>query len=191
MIAFIAGRMFAGRSRKTLVDGLATIRYLAAVMIMIPASLAHAEPTEAQIKAAYLYNFAKFVEWPDTSSAGRFLICVDGDETIVDAAAALDGKSVAGLRVEVIDVDTVAAVADCRIVLLDQGWGDVFRPTDIHRGGLLTVGSGIEFAEEGGIIGLFYSDRKLRFAINIDAVADAGLKVNSKLLNLAHIVRQP
>ena len=174
----------------TFIDTMTTLALLVVVAILVMATTARAEPTEAQIKAAYLYNFAKFVEWPDQPANGRFNICIDGDTEIIDAAATLEDKTVAGLRVSVLRVETAEAVVACRMVLLDQGWGGLLRPSTIGRRDLLTVGPGIEFAEEGGTIGLFYSQRKLRFAINIDALAAAGLRVNSKLLNLAHIVRR-
>ncbi|MCB1833292.1 MAG: YfiR family protein, partial [Geminicoccaceae bacterium] len=73
-----------------------TLALLVVVAILVMATTARAEPTEAQIKAAYLYNFAKFVEWPDQPANGRFNICIDGDTEIIDAAATLEDKTVAG-----------------------------------------------------------------------------------------------
>ncbi|MCB9943523.1 MAG: YfiR family protein [Geminicoccaceae bacterium] len=163
---------------------------LAVVLSCVTVRFALSEPREEQVKAAYLYNFAKFMEWPEESSPpGRFNICFEGNTDQLEAIESLAGKSVNDQVVHVRQTRGPDDLADCQILFLQHGWADPFTPAVTGRTALLTVGDGIEFAEDGGVIGLFTTDRKLRFAINVHAAAAARLKISSKLLNLARILR--
>ena len=150
-----------------------------------------AESSEAQVKAAYIFNFAKFIAWPDTEGEADFTICVQSGDELQSSLAALSGKLIAGAPVVIRAVSNALETGSCRILHLSDGWGGAFPVRQTVRRGLLTVGDSMDFAENGGVIGLFHSDRKIRFAINVDAALAADLKINSKLLNLAHILRSP
>ena len=143
------------------------------------------------MKAAYIFNFAKFIDWPEAEDESKFTICVQSGNDLQSSLSALSGKLVAGAPVVLRTVSSAPETGPCRILHLSDGWGSAFPLRQTVRRGLLTVGDSMDFAEDGGIIGLFHSDRKLRFAINVDAAVAADLKINSKLLNLAHILRNP
>jgi hypothetical protein len=158
------------------------------------AALAAALPTEYEVKAAYLYNFAKFVEWPQDAfkdGSAPFVIAVVGRDPF---GAALDqilaGKSVNGHPVEVLRVSDPDQARGAHIVYVGSADGGSVTPAlrRVSGDGVLTVGDGEDFAARGGIIGFRTQDRRVRFDINAQRAERAGLKLSSQLLKLARIV---
>jgi len=148
-------------------------------------------PSEAAVKAAFVYNFAKFVEWPaNTAAKDAMTLCVAG--TRPELAASLDGlagKSVQGHPLEVKNNVDVADLHTCHVLYL----GNDARPlAGQARGqaGLLTVGDIPGFAQSGGMIGLFSEGNKIRFEVNPRRAEAAGLKISSQLLKLAKVVEE-
>jgi hypothetical protein len=150
---------------------------------------------EYEVKAAFLYNFAKFVEWPTDTGlpAGSSLeLCVLGEDPFGEA---LD-RTVAG---KVIDDRTLAArrlgsvqdVPGCAILFVGASEGRRLAEVLGHLRGrpVLTVSDADGFAEAGGMIGLFIENSRVRFAINVGAAASAHLTISSRLLSLARIVQ--
>jgi len=170
---------------------------LAAVTLLTsaPPAGAQSEPvTEYQVKAAFLYNFARFVEWPpDTFSAAQspIVLGILGDDPF---GLVLDemvyGKAVNGRGFVVKRVVEGAELRSCHILFI--GSSEKKHLARILQGvkgaGVLTVGDMGRFAESGGVIHFFLAENKVRFAINLDAAARARLKISSKLLVLARIV---
>lgn len=169
----------------------------------IGASLSSATPAshpgqdarpENEVKAAFLYNFARFVEWPrETGDADREIlrIAVLGDDALATAVKELvDGKSIDGTRVVVervyagqalgrCDILYVAASEDPRLEEIFEAVGD--RP-------VLTVGETNRFARLGGMIRFRIVDTRLRFEVNLNAAREPGLAVSSRLLGVASAV---
>ena len=150
--------------------------------------------SEYQIKAAFVYNFAKFVEWPgDTASSGgpTLIIGVLGDdlfgETLNDTVR---GKTVNGRGLAVRRFSSLRRLEACQILFLGTSVADHVPEilSRIQGTAVLTVGEGERFAQEGGMIGFMTEDNKVRFAINAQSAERAGLKISSKLLALARIV---
>ena len=154
-----------------------------------------ATPLEHQVKAAFLFNFARFVEWPP--DAGRqandeFVICVADDEAF---AAAVDrvvgGKSLDGRVLRVRRLHVGDDIRSCKIVYL--GSTDPARLDSLLKSArttaVLTIGDAPGFTRRGGIINFILQDNRVRFEINPDAAERAGLRISSKLLQLATIVR--
>ena len=168
---------------------------LALFLLPSTAPAAQDNPSEYQLKAAFVYNFAKFVDWPASTYAGPqspFAICILGTDpfgSVIDDA--LRGKTVADHPVVVRrDKDAVAA-RRCQIIFVSASEKD--RLPDILTGlkgaNALMVGDFDGFAAAGGAIELTLQDSRIRFAINPDAADGAGLRISSKLLALATIVR--
>jgi hypothetical protein len=158
------------------------------------AALAPGLPTEYEVKAAYLYNFAKFVEWPADAfkdGSAPFVIAVVGRDPF---GAALDqilaGKSVNGHPVVVLRVADPGQARGAHIVYVGLPEGAALTPAlrRVSGDGVLTVGDGAAFARDGGIIGFRTQDRRVRFDINAQRAERAGLKLSSQLLKLARIV---
>lgn len=149
--------------------------------------------SEYQVKAAFLLNFGKFVEWPAESFAeDRGLqICVLGEDPFGDTLdATVSGRSVGRREVEPRRVASAAAARGCEIVFVSRS--EKARMDEILgalRGQpVLLVGEVERFARRGGMINFVEVDQKIRFEINEEAAKQAGLRISSQLLKLATIV---
>jgi hypothetical protein len=148
---------------------------------------------EHQVKAAFLYNFARFVEWPPDTPSGdaSFTIGVLGtDPTSLALEETVQGKSVGGRTIQVRAVKSHEEAAQCHMLFVGSETPErLARLLKALRGtAVLTVGDSDTFAREGGIVNFVMQDHHVRFAVNTDAAERAGLKISSKLLQLAIIV---
>ena len=148
---------------------------------------------EYLIKAAFLYNFAKFTEWPAGSfpdSAAPLDVCVFGEDPFGGALESIAGKTIRGRRVAVHRVASIEAGAACHLLFISAS--EATRLAGILeslRGRpVLTIAEMPGFARSGGIINLkTNADDKVRFEINNGIARRVGLRLSSKLLNLAEI----
>ena len=165
-------------------------------------SLAAATPTRAQaspsveyqVKAAFLFNFAKFVEWPSDGFQNQkdpIILCVfrhDPFGSTLDEI--IRGKTINNREVMARRVNELPDLKGCQLVFVssaeDKRLSEVL--SNLNGTSALVVGESDGFAERGGAIQLFLETNKLRFAVNLDAVHRARLTVSSKLLALARIV---
>lgn len=165
---------------------------LVAVYTVRAAAGSAADVTQATLNAAFLFNFAKFAEWSATASKGPLNLCVLKDEASERALA----KLVADARIDERPIQVMTGVArnrlrSCHVLYI----GDVAAAesraivTELQDAAVLTVSSGEQFARMGGVIGLFLEAGKMRFAVNQDAAQRAGIKLSSRLLSLATLVR--
>jgi hypothetical protein len=150
------------------------------------------EQTGQQVKAAMLYNAAKFVEWsgpsrPDTS----LVICVLGRPAIAPALEALVGKSVQGHLVRVQHATSLDNMGACQVLYIGEGERRNLPAilASAGRRGILTVSDMDRFAALGGILGMVENEGKVKLEVNLDAAQQANLKISSQLLKLARIVR--
>jgi hypothetical protein len=152
-------------------------------------------PDSDQLKAAYLFNFAKFVAWPEDrfdSDGSALVFCMVGDDPLNGALDKVtSGRSVQGRQIEIQNFATPASASTCHILFLGSGAvggqpGDVLK--NYNGGGVLTVGESEGFAKDGGVANFFVDGKKVRFEINKQAAQDQGLKISSRLLKLARIV---
>jgi hypothetical protein len=152
-------------------------------------------PSEYQIKAAFLYKFAKFIEWPASTFRDPkqpMGICVFGRDPFGHALEeALWGKSIGSRSVFLGRAQQIPELAGCQVVFVSAE--ESSRVMEIVRGlrghSALLVGESEGFASSGGAIQFVLDQNRVRFAINPDAANRAGLKISSKLLALATIVR--
>ncbi len=165
-------------------------------------SLAIATPTRAQadpsveyqVKAAFLFNFAKFVEWPsDTfvSANSPIILCVFGYDPLGNALdEIIRGKAINNRAVVARRINELPDLKSCQLVFVSsveyKHLSEVLK--SLKGTSALVVGESDGFAERGGGIQFLLEDRKLRFAVNVDAIQRARLAVSSKLLALAKIV---
>lgn len=155
---------------------------------------AQAGVDEAQVRAAYVYNFLKFVEWPADSTRGprqRVLVAIIGKGATADATAKfLVSKKLGDRPIEVFRVGWDQELAGASAVFMADR--DAARQRHvlnaIASAPMLTIGDGEEFATRGGMIALVSVERRVRFDINVDAVRAARLGVSSKLLALSRRV---
>jgi len=145
----------------------------------------------AQVKAAYLYNFAKFVGWPAVAlgdADAPFVLCFLGTDPVGAAARELlSGKSVQGRPLVVRQAVDLEAADGCHLIFVGRGEEprlDAILAT--LRGTPVLVVSDVEhFSERGGMIELVTTGQRIRFAIDAAAARSAGLSLSSQLLELA------
>jgi hypothetical protein len=167
----------------------------AAALVLAPFA-ARAEPSpEYLIKAAYLYNFAMFIEWPPDAFSTRtspFVIGILGADRFDRALE----RTVAGKRIDrrpivVRRVDTPQELRRCHIVFVSSS--DASRSADVlgRLDGLpiLVVGETADFARRGGSLAFLIEENRVRFEVNLDAARRAKLTISAKLLTLAKTVR--
>ena len=152
-------------------------------------------PSEYELKAAFLFNFAKFVDWPPNAFAGPespFLVCVLGADPFgIALDNALRGKIIAEHPASVARVKRVADISSCQILFVAASESHLLPEVLAKLRGqcVLVIGETNDFASSGGAIQFTLEDNRIRFFINPDAADRAGLKISSKLLALAKIVR--
>ena len=172
---------------------------IAAVCLATVAMIGVNQPAQAQdrvarsheIKAAFLYNFAKFTEWPQAQSATTN-ICLFGEDPIWDPLQSIAGRIAQGRPIKVRRGTALPEVRGCHIIFVSSATEMRRLPTvleSLAREGALTVGDTKEFAGKGGMIGLKVSRNRILMEINLTAVEYAGLKVSSELLTLASVIR--
>ena len=143
------------------------------------------EPSlEYRVKAAYLYNFVKFVEWPAASASGPLTICVVGGNPFGSVLEeTVRGESVGDRPLAVRNVDEPDE--SCRVVFVPAGTAVASALRATRGTPTLTVGETPRFLSQGGIINFVIEGGKVRFDINQEAAARADLKISSRLLRLA------
>ena len=138
---------------------------------------------EQKIKAAYIYNLVKLVEWPNLNS-DILNVCILENSSMLAAANSVQGKTVAGRKLEVREVKNSEVKQNCNILYFSTPQ-QVEILQNIEGLPILTMGDIGGFANKGGIIHLFVDSNKIRFEINEKVATVNGLIIDSKLLELA------
>lgn len=147
---------------------------------------------DAALKAAFIYNFARFAEWPALPTGAPIFVCVVGADAIAAALReTVRGKHINGHWIDVSRDPDNATWRGCHLLFIADS--ETQRAAAglraITRLPVLTVSDGRGFARAGGLIELFVEAGRMRFAINVDAVERSGLRLSSRLLGLASVVR--
>jgi len=162
---------------------------LAALPVSAPLA-AGLDTEEYKIKAALVYNFARFTEWPEASfeeTEGAIRIVYYGDESLREAFASVAGRTIGDRPIEVTHAARPADVGDCHLLFLArterEDWQQVLAAVDGNP--VLTVGEMNGFLESGGVVNLHTRRSKLRFQVNLDRAREQDLRLSSQLLVLA------
>ena len=171
---------------------------LAAMLVVgmaLPARAHGQEIDESHVKAAFLYNFAKFVEWPSQTfktPGDPILVCVLGRDPFRRALEeVIRGKSIDGRALGFRQVNDAEQANACQILFVSASQDKRYRSLlgNLKPAGILTIGEEQGFAASGGVINFKLDGGHVRFEINVDAAEHARLQISSKLLSLAEIVR--
>ncbi len=173
----------------------AVLLMIAALLCLSPKSNAQSqELTEYQVKAAFIYNFAKFVEWPGdafTESAAPLRICVLGENPFgQELMRVANGKKIGGHDLLVSNLSEAHQARGCHVLFVSSSErGRIAQVLEATRGAsVLTVGEPADFLRHGGIIRFVVDEGKVRFEVNLTASEKARVKISSKLLTLARAV---
>jgi hypothetical protein len=167
---------------------------LAAVLGVVPLWPQATPSVEYQVKAAFLFNFAKFIEWPPESfptNLSPITFCVFGHDPFGEALSdVIRGKTINARELQARGINDLPNLKACHLVFVsdreDKHLSEIL--SSVKASGVLVVGEAEGFTERGGTVQLFLENNKLRFAVNVDAAKRARLQVSSKLLALARIV---
>ncbi|MEJ6979076.1 YfiR family protein [Pedobacter sp. P351] len=149
--------------------------------------------SEDQLKAAFIYNFTRFVDWPPdyfSTSSSPFIIGILGDESFKSYIDEIvKGEKLGDRAIVVQRYRTVKEIKHCHILFISAYEATRIKGAipALNRRGILTVSDGAEFAKWGGIVRFFKDDNKLRLQINIDEAKSSQLIISSKLLSLSSI----
>jgi len=156
-----------------------------------------AKPSEYKVKAIYLYNFGKFVEWPEAretrDQSAPFLICVLGKDPFGSLLeSTIKGEDVNGMNLSAKRVSNAADATGCRILFISSSEADrvVKILEELHSKPILTVSDIANFCDRGGMIQFELKEEKVRFAVNMTAAEKAGLTLSSQLVKVATSVRR-
>jgi hypothetical protein len=179
-----------------LAAGLTAFGLLAAPMIGAAVG-AQTGSLEYEVKAAFLYNFARFVQWPAhrfASADAPLTICVYGSDPfgpVLDQTVRVE--RVNGRPIALARPDTPAAANACHILFVsdkeEPRFGEVLSRLDRHV--VLTVGDVPSFLAAGGHLSFFLDGNRVRFAVNTEALRDCQFQISSKLLRLARTPPAP
>jgi len=175
-----------------LLRGAAGILFL--LGILFPSTTAAEGIGEGDVKAAFVFNFIRFVEWPASafrSPEDPIVLSVLGNDPTAAALASLDGKKASGRRLVVRKVPALSALERCHVLFVGASEKAGLAPVlgAAQRWPVLTVADFEGFAGRGGAIGFIRRDDRVGFEINEESPRKAGLKVNAKLLYLGKSVR--
>jgi hypothetical protein len=163
-------------------------------LLTMPSRPACAQAREYQIKAAFLFNFTQFVEWPAAAFSGPgapLCIGVLGDDPF---GAALEdtvrGESIQNHKLSIRRGQRVEDLTDCQMVFVSKSENDrvprILAKIDSRP--VVTVSELTGFAQQGGTINFYREQNKVRFEINLASARQSGLKISSQLLGLGRIV---
>jgi len=157
-------------------------------------SAEESQPSEYQLKAVFLYNFAKFVEWPPEAFASRtapFTIGVVGQNPFGDELErTVRDKGLSGHPFAIKHLRSLSEVSKCQILFIcaseRKRLAEILKAASVRN--VLTVAETDRFLQAGGMIRLVMEGNKVRFDINDEAAKSAGLRISSKLLSVARHV---
>ncbi len=152
----------------------------------------HAQPAEYEVKAAFLLNFAKFVDWSeaDIPHEGPFTVCIVGDDPFgLTMDQIVEGETVGDRKIVVQRLRSISETT-CHIAFLSKSLKEPAKILVEIPEGVLTVGEGDSFLRDGGMIAFVLEKKRVRFDITTTAIRNAGLRVSSRLLTVARTVQK-
>ena len=162
-------------------------------LAMAPEAVAQTQAPEAELKAAIISNMLLFVEWPTTGSTSapgdRLVVCFQEPSPVADALLRLDGKSVKGKSLKVMQVSSSDA-GGCHALYLAPGSAanlDTILP-GLSRAPILVTADSPDYAKRGVMLNLDLAGGRVVFDIDLRSAQKAGLQISSKVLRLARQV---
>jgi hypothetical protein len=165
------------------------LAFLAAILVLAALPAFGEVATESELKAAYLVNFLKYVEWPGTRPTIN--LCLFGRDSLGPYLAAYEGRLIGGRELHIRKVSSPEQLADCQELFIpdteEARIAAVIRW--VGKQPILTVSDADTFTRDGGEIALISSEGRLQFDVNAEALSNASLRASPQMLRLArHIV---
>ena len=162
-----------------------------ALLIFVP-KFVYAATLENAVKAGVIYNFAKFIDWPNSKDLySTFNICVVGDNRLEDSLQVLQGKEIGSKHISIQKDLKSDAIKGCQMLFVaaddDQITYSLLH--DLGSAAVVTVSDSPEFVLKGGMIGLIHDGNRIGFEVNLKQVKAKNLHFSAQLLKLAKTVR--
>ncbi|MFV1984395.1 MAG: YfiR family protein [Thiohalomonadales bacterium] len=170
------------------------LQFVIALLLLTFQPLISADQIEYKVKAAYLYQFTKFTEWPGKEFLNintPIRICVLGINPFGQLLDNLNSKTSQDRHLEIEYLSSTNNLSQCHVIFISQSEEHNLKQilTLTKNSPVLTVSDMNDFAERGGIIGLVIAQGNIRLEINYDASSTAGVKLSSKLLEIATLIK--
>ena len=161
-------------------------------LLLTPNSLTLAQTLEEQTAfSALALNIVRFTTWPaEALPKDKIVFCVVGDNVVQDAFAKLEQKAVGDKPLQVINLSRLRNFEECHVLYISELKQNVLLQVfaEIKKRPLLTIGEGIDFALQGGMIGLENLNGKIILHVNLPVVRESNLNISARLLKLAKIL---
>jgi hypothetical protein len=177
-------------TRKKCAGSLVTAVFLKVTFsLLLAAAPSLASVPEEKVKAAFVFNFVKFVTWPEGDGKTVLRIGYMGVEPLSGSLNLLDGREVQGKKIRVIRVQNLEEDA-CEVFFVSSAEARRISAflTALGDRPVLTISDAPDFIQQGGMIGLVLEKKRIRFEINLAAALKAHLRISSQLLGLAREV---
>jgi hypothetical protein len=164
--------------------------FVFACLVLSFSALAQERPTH-EIHAAMLYNFIKYVQWPNESEPGEFVVGVIGEENVFKTLQTwYDGKPKGNKKYVIKKLASAAEAGDCQVVYVGKSKSKEFEAIKTSVGGksILTITDGNGLGQKGSCINFKVIDGKLKFELNQTVVTTANLKVSGQLTSMAIVI---
>ncbi|MCG8313055.1 MAG: YfiR family protein [Pseudomonadales bacterium] len=150
---------------------------------------------EYALKAAYIYNFTKFMDWPNEAfktSDASLNICIDGELPAKSILTELQSRTTQGRPLRVFAIDDTANIAHCHIIYFRKAAKKQVRRvlTLIGNNPVLTVGEYSGFAEEYGVVEFAVVNGRIRLFINHQRAKSCGIVISAQLLEIASVIEK-
>ena len=160
-------------------------------LIMVSGNVYGQDRPTHEIHAAMLYNFIRYVQWPDESAAGEFVVGVIGDDNVFNTLKTwYDGKPKGSKKYVVRKLATSAEANACHVVYLGKSKNREFENVKASTTGrsILTVTDGNSLGHKGSCINFKIVDGKLKFELNQNTLTSSNLKISSQLSSMAILI---
>lgn len=194
MLTQRSGTSQPSRSRRALLARLAATCVCATLATLLPAVVrADSGSREYKLKAAFIFNFIRFVDWPEQdlpASNGSIRVCVAGKDAYTAALDTINQKSVKGKTIVVSPFN--GSLSGCQVLYVSAPERSRLRPVleAARSAHVLTVGETEDFARSGGVMNFIAEGNRIRFEVNPQAADRAHLTISSQLLKLAKVVKE-
>lgn len=176
-----------------MISGRDSVRLLWGAVLLLLSCTTLADDRAARVKAAFVYNFAKFVEWPANTfadDAAPIRLCALSSEQDGNRLDLINGRSAQGRDILLQTVDSLAQSVDCQILYLispHEDYSGLLAP--LLNKPVLTISEDEGFVDHQGMVSLYIDDNHVRFRVNLKAAQTTGLKVSARILQLAQEVK--
>lgn len=189
------------RRRLRLLPRLAAVVLASVLPVVDRLEAQKAGPSEYEVKAAYLYNFGRFVEWPKqeipnqaaTPHISPFTFCVLGQDPFGrDLDAILAGETINGANTAAVRVSKPREAVRCRVLFISSSEDNQLKQIlmELEGTSVLTVSDLPQFSQRGGMVQFVLDGKKVRFEVNLTPVEHAHLAMSSQLLKVAVNLRR-